>query len=147
MDLTMDVYAIMLQMTDLIYLQLKLIFILTSLISVLLFVNYGLKELIWWIAGWNSTGHSFNKKVVVITGAGSGIGYGLMLKMLESGALVVGLDINVTALEKLSKTLGGDSSDAPKSLLFFQCDLSKERFGWLFLLEFESTLSLSFPIL
>lgn len=49
-------------------------------------------------------------KVVVVTGAGSGIGRELTIHLLSKGAMVAGIDVNPTALEgtlSLAGQLGG----------------------------------------
>lgn len=48
-------------------------------------------------------------KVVVITGAGSGIGRELALQALAKGAKVVGIDLSIKALEETAKLSGVDS--------------------------------------
>ncbi len=45
-------------------------------------------------------------KVVVVTGAGGGIGKALVLELLKRGAKVAAVDINPTALEQLIKDVG-----------------------------------------
>lgn len=55
-------------------------------------------------------------KNIVLTGAGSGIGQQLALKLLREGAFVLGVDLNESGLSE-TKTLAGDMSDRFKSYL------------------------------
>lgn len=48
-----------------------------------------------------------NKKIIV-TGAASGIGKAITLRCVDSGATVIAVDINTTALEALKKGTGGE---------------------------------------
>jgi len=62
---------------------------------------------------------AFERKIAVVTGAGSGIGRGICLRLAEMGALVGALDIDVnTASETLSQieSKGGES-------VAFKCDV------------------------
>ncbi len=58
----------------------------------------------------------FQNKVVVITGAGSGIGRELAIQMVEAGAHVALSDINQVGLDKTMKLLP-DASKAKGYLL------------------------------
>jgi 3-hydroxybutyrate dehydrogenase len=45
--------------------------------------------------------------VVVVTGAGSGIGQATAVMLAERGATVVAVDVNAEAIEKLTASTGG----------------------------------------
>lgn len=64
---------------------------------------------------------TLDDKVALITGAASGIGYGIAKRYLEAGARVVIADLNVEGATKAAKELG----DA-KSVLGVGMDVSKE---------------------
>ena len=55
-------------------------------------------------------------KVIVVTGSGNGIGREVSLLLLEKGAKVVGVDLNVDALNQ-TKALAGQQSDHFKSVV------------------------------
>lgn len=57
---------------------------------------------------------NFQSKVIVVTGANSGIGLSLVRQLLENNAKVVGIDITVDALESVSD----------ESLSYYTCDIS-----------------------
>jgi short-subunit dehydrogenase len=48
-----------------------------------------------------------NNKIIVVTGAGSGIGQALVLNLLEKGAKVAAIDLRPDSLEELKKIVGG----------------------------------------
>lgn len=52
-------------------------------------------------------------KVIVVTGAGNGMGREISLNLLSKGAKVIGLDINMEGLKK-TQELAGNNSDAMK---------------------------------
>ena len=49
---------------------------------------------------------NYSNKVVVVTGAGGGVGRELVLQLLEKGASVAAVDINTEALEKTRESAG-----------------------------------------
>lgn len=59
---------------------------------------------------------AFGGKSVLLTGAGSGIGRALALRLVECGATVHAADRNGEALEKLSKETGGPGKIEPRVL-------------------------------
>ena len=64
---------------------------------------------------------TLDDKVALITGAASGIGYGIAKRYLEAGARVVVADLNEEGATKAAKELGN-----PKSVLGVGMDVSKE---------------------
>ena len=52
-------------------------------------------------------------KVIVVTGAGNGMGRAISLNLLSKGAKVIGLDINMEGLKK-TQELAGNNGDAMK---------------------------------
>lgn len=52
---------------------------------------------------------NFQDKVIVVTGAGGGVGRQLVLQLLEKGATVAAVDINMKTLEE-TKTFAGDAT-------------------------------------
>jgi 3-hydroxybutyrate dehydrogenase len=64
---------------------------------------------------------TLDDKVALITGAASGIGYGIAKRYLEAGARVVVADLNEEGATKAAKELGD-----PKSVLGVGMDVSKE---------------------
>ena len=49
-------------------------------------------------------------KVILVTGAGSGIGRELSLRLLDLGAQVAGADLNNDALKETAKLTGANAS-------------------------------------
>ena len=74
-------------------------------------------------------------QVAIITGAGSGIGFGTAEKLVEAGMCIVGVGRDAAKLAAVEQKLGGDrvatlpmdvtKEDAPKRIV----DLALERFG------------------
>ena len=54
-------------------------------------------------------------KVIVVTGAGNGMGRAISLNLLGKGAKVIGLDINVDGLKK-TQELAGDNGNGMKMM-------------------------------
>src|SRR5579871_4391689 len=50
---------------------------------------------------------TLNGKVAIVTGAASGIGYGIAKRFVEAGGRVVIADIKLDAAEKAARELGG----------------------------------------
>jgi len=59
------------------------------------------------------------KRTILITGAGRGIGYAIATKLAEQNYNLVLVDINVDDLDNAVKTLPGDGKYIP-----FTCDVS-----------------------
>lgn len=51
----------------------------------------------------------FENKVVIVTGAGSGIGAAVVQRLVQEGAHVVAADLNVEPIEALARTLGAEA--------------------------------------
>ncbi len=66
-------------------------------------------------------GYDVNGKVVLVTGAGSGIGKGLSKAMASQGAEVVLVDINMDALLEAKQEIKGKTH-------IFQCDVSNFKY-------------------
>ena len=63
-----------------------------------------------------------NDKVIVVTGAGGGIGKELVLNLLKKGAHVAGLDMNKERLEDTLK-----ASENNKNLSIHICDITSQE--------------------
>ena len=50
-------------------------------------------------------------KVIVVTGAGNGMGRAISLNLLNKGAKVIGLDINMDGLKKTQELAGNNGND------------------------------------
>ena len=61
-------------------------------------------------------------KVVVITGAASGIGRGLAIAMAQKGAIVACLDVDAGSLDTLAR-------EYPRLSRTFVCDVSDHAYG------------------
>ena len=48
----------------------------------------------------------FSKKVAVVTGAGSGIGQAIAVRLADEGGVVVGSDINPAGLDETAEMMG-----------------------------------------
>lgn len=64
----------------------------------------------------------YEKKVVIVTGAGSGIGYATALRLASEGAAVYGVDLNQEGLDALAAELGEQGATCKVS----SCDVSSE---------------------
>ena len=56
-------------------------------------------------------------KVIVVTGAGNGMGRAISLNLLGKGAKVIGLDINMDGLKK-TQELAGENGNAMKMMQY-----------------------------
>lgn len=65
----------------------------------------------------------FKEKTVIITGAGNGIGRGLVHAYAKAGANIAAADINMAALENLKAELGTGS----KSIIIVETDVKNEH--------------------
>jgi NAD(P)-dependent dehydrogenase (short-subunit alcohol dehydrogenase family) len=65
----------------------------------------------------------FANRVAVVTGAGSGIGRAIALRLLDEGATVVFTDVNEVALQQTLAALPADDLDRSRS---FRLDVSEE---------------------
>ena len=78
---------------------------------------------------------SLEGRTVVVTGAGQGIGYAVSEVLIELGARVVAVDVNVDAIASLSKKAGGDrvlalaGSVADAKFIEESIQLAVTRFG------------------
>lgn len=60
---------------------------------------------------------SENRRVVVITGANEGIGYGMLTALVENGYRVAGLDVRGDAIESLQES-------NPETVRYYDCDVT-----------------------
>ncbi|ADK82479.1 SDR family NAD(P)-dependent oxidoreductase [Sediminispirochaeta smaragdinae] len=64
----------------------------------------------------------FQNKVIVVTGAGGGVGEQLVLQLLEKGASVAAVDINLEALEKTK-----NKTHEPERVSIHQTDITDKK--------------------
>lgn len=64
------------------------------------------------------THSSTDRRVVVLTGANEGIGYGMLTRLVENGYRVAGLDVNGENIESLRES-------NPDSVRYYDCDVTE----------------------
>lgn len=74
-----------------------------------------------------------NKKIALVTGAASGIGWAVAKKLLDEGSIVILADLNVEAVEQLSKDM---ETESEQSAHVIKVDVSKQEsitamFNWI----------------
>lgn len=86
------------------------------------------RELLWMILERLDICHrkrkSLKHKVVLVTGAGNGIGRAMCHEFIKQGALVYGVDINEAALKETSEYLHDEIGITPGKFSTLVCDVS-----------------------
>lgn len=65
--------------------------------------------------------HDFSQDIVLITGAGSGLGREISLRLAKEGATIVGVDLNLAGLQETQRLVG---AMANRMMHIFACDIS-----------------------
>ena len=94
-------------------------------------IFYNIKYLLYTLCGWSSSPQQFHDKIILLTGAGSGIGAGLAKTLAHEGSILILFDINEKALNEIAKCCREKTT-----VYTFLCDVSDYEYVLFYSIKF-----------